>query len=111
MQDLFGDAKTEDKPKKKKKKKDISPNKKDDKVKLEFPEPESFESAMAKLEGVLRTLESGQISLEKSLEVYREAKFLAGWCYKKLNSIEGELKKLGLDELGNLSIEDFPTLE
>ncbi|HHS50458.1 MAG TPA: exodeoxyribonuclease VII small subunit [candidate division Zixibacteria bacterium] len=80
-------------------------------MKDKFPEPESFESAMSKLEEVLRKLESGQVSLEGSLEVYSEAKFLAGWCYKKLSSIQGELKKLGLDENGGFSLEEFPSLD
>ncbi|GEM_PF-1716841 len=81
------------------------------KVKYKRNEPESFEAAMNQLEDVLRKLESGQVSLEDSLEIYREAKYLAQWCYSKLATVQGELKKLGLDEEGKIILEEFPPLE
>lgn len=81
------------------------------KVKEKRNEPESFETAMIQLEEVLRKLESGQVNLEDSLEIYREAKYLAQWCYSKLASVQGELKKLGLDEDGKFILEEFPPLE
>ncbi|MCK5832697.1 exodeoxyribonuclease VII small subunit [bacterium] len=105
MTDLFGKTPEEKKNEKTKRKM------KDKKVKEKYPEPESFENAIAKLEDVLRTLESGQIGLEESLSKYSEAQFLGRWCLAKLSSIQGELKKLGLDEDSNFSLEDFPPLE
>jgi len=89
----------------KSKKKTDKPDKKD------FPEPKSFEEAMNNLEELVRNLESGDLQIEDSVEVYRKARFLASWCYRKLTSIEGELMKLGLDNDGKFTIEELPEIE
>ena len=74
-------------------------------------EPESFEKAMSALEELVRKLESGQLPLEESIETYKRARELAVWCYGKLHEVQGELKKLGLDEDGNFKLNDLPPLE
>ncbi len=76
-----------------------------------IPEPENFETAMAELEKLVRELESGGLPLQESVEVYKKARETASWCYKKLTEIQGELKKLGLDEEGGFTLEDLPPVE
>ncbi len=84
---------------------------KDNAKKREYPEPKSFEDAIAELEEVIRSLESGKTPLEETLMIYKKAKFLAEWCYRRLTSVRGELKKLGLDENGKFTLDDFPPLD
>ena len=109
MQDIFGDEAKDEKTAGKKRIVKVSKGK--DKMAKGYKEPESFEKAIADLEEAIQKLENGQTPLEETLDIYREARFLAGWCYKKLASIQGELKKLGLDENGNFMLEDFPPLD
>ncbi len=109
MQNLFGDEVKDEKTTGKKRVVKVS--KEEDKMAKGYKEPDSFEKAIADLEEAIQKLENGQTPLEETLEIYRRAKFLAGWCYKKLAGIQGELKKLGLDENGNFKLEDFPTLD
>ena len=74
-------------------------------------EPESFETAMAELEKLVLSLESGELALEESIGVYKRAREIAVWCYKKLDEVQGELKKLGIDEHGNFTLDDLPPVE
>jgi len=75
------------------------------------PEPEDFESAVDELEQKVMELESGNLKLEDTIDVYHRAKFLASWCYTKLNAIQGELKKLGLDKDGKFHLEDLDEID
>jgi exodeoxyribonuclease VII small subunit len=74
-------------------------------------QPESFEKAMSELEELVRKLESGQLPLEESIATYKHARELALYCYTKLHEVQGELKKLGLDEDGNFKLNDLPPIE
>ena len=98
MQNLFGEKegdedidKAETKPK--------------EKLKSDMKEPESFEQAVAELEEIVQKLDSGEIPLEKSIEIFERAQFLAKWCQDILDKIEGKLKILIPDGKGGFSVE------
>jgi len=57
-------------------------------------EYKDFESAMERLEEIVTALESGEHSLEKSIELYSEGVTIAGICGKKLADAEGKIAKL-----------------
>jgi len=102
IENLFG----EESPKEKDNHENKKSNKTDD-----FIEPDSFESAMEELETLVIKLESGSVELQESIEVYKQARGLAAWCYEKLTAFQGELKTLGLDEEGEFKLDDLPPVE
>lgn len=71
-------------------------------------ENETFESALLKLEDIIRELESGEIDLDKSLDKYKEATTLVNFCSNKLKNAQETVNKI-LKEDG--TFEDFNTNE
>ena len=69
---------------------------------------ETFESALLKLEDIIRELESGEIDLDKSLDKYKEATTLVNFCSDKLKNAQETVNKI-LKEDG--TFEDFNTNE
>lgn len=65
----------------------------------------NFEEAITRLESIVLQLEEGSISLEDSVEVFKEGMELTRYCRDKLDKAELELKKLVKDADGNFSIE------
>jgi exodeoxyribonuclease VII small subunit len=69
-------------------------------------EPADFETAMAELEDIVASMESGELSLEKSLAAHRRGLELAQYCQKVLARAQQQVKVLednalrALDELG-----------
>ena len=57
-------------------------------------EYKDFESAMKRLEEIVASLESGDLSLEKSIALYTEGVEIAGTCNKKLTQAEGQIARL-----------------
>ena len=53
-----------------------------------------FEGAMARLEEIVTTLESGELALEESIALYTEGVEIAGICNRKLAEAEGKIAKL-----------------
>ena len=62
--------------------------------------PKDFESALKKLEEIVKELEEGELSLEKSLERYEQGVRLARFCNAKLNEAEARIEMLQKDENG-----------
>lgn len=60
----------------------------------------SFEEAMAALEDVVSRLESGEVPLEKSIELYERGAALKAHCDKKLAAAEEKVAQITLDETG-----------
>jgi exodeoxyribonuclease VII small subunit len=60
----------------------------------------SFEDALAALEEIVTTLESGDIGLEQSIEVYTKGTLLKRHCEEKLKSAQARIEKIMLDEAG-----------
>ena len=59
-----------------------------------------FESAIAELDTIARTLEEGDMPLEKSLELYERGVQLSRFCHAKLEAAERRIEIL--NERGEL---------
>lgn len=66
-----------------------------------------FEKAMARLEQLIHDLESGELGLDESIEVFEEGVELSKKCHKKLTEAEAKVKKLIKDESGEFELELF----
>lgn len=66
----------------------------------------SFEAALARLEQIVRALESGEISLDRSITLYEEGVRLVGICSSTLSNAERRIKIL-VDSGEGLHEEDF----
>lgn len=67
----------------------------------------SFESAIERLEEIVRKLESGDASLDESIKLYSEGVELVGKCNKKLDDTELKIKLLTIGPDGEASESDF----
>ncbi len=67
----------------------------------------SFEAAMARLEEIVRALDSGSAGLDASLGLFEEGISLVKLCNAKLEGAEQKVKMLAKGEDGNLSETDF----
>ena len=65
-----------------------------------------FEEAMTKLEGEVKKLESGNMSLDESIAAFEEAVKLIGVCNKQLDDAERRVRLL--TEAADGSITDVP---
>jgi exodeoxyribonuclease VII small subunit len=65
-----------------------------------------FESAITKLEGEVRKLESGNMSLDESLAAFEEAVALVRICNEKLESAERRVRIL-VDNAGEITDRAF----
>jgi exodeoxyribonuclease VII small subunit len=55
---------------------------------------ENFEEALAKLDGIIKKMESGDLSLEESLKAFEEGIRLARLCEKKLDEAQRRVEVL-----------------
>jgi exodeoxyribonuclease VII small subunit len=62
--------------------------------------PKDFEDALTKLESIVKQLEEGQLSLERSLERYEQGVRLARVCSGKLEEAEKRIEVLQTSENG-----------
>lgn len=70
----------------------------------------SFEEALKALEEIVSKLESGDISLEDSIEVYTRGTYLKRHCEEKLKAAQAKIEKITLDQSGKPSgTEPFET--
>ena len=53
----------------------------------------TFEDNLKKLEDIVNLLESGEIDLEKSVELYEKGMILKNNCETKLKKVELQIKK------------------
>ena len=51
-----------------------------------------FESALERLEEITEQMESGDVALEKSIDLYTEGLEIAKYCNKKLSEAESKIK-------------------
>jgi exodeoxyribonuclease VII small subunit len=56
----------------------------------------SFEDALARLEAIVRRLESGDASLEDSIGLYEEGSRLKAQCEQKLSAASARIEKIQL---------------
>lgn len=64
-----------------------------------------FETALEKLEQIVRKLENGDLTLEESLKAFEEGIGLARGCEKILQEAKGKVEKLVQKEGGKLTTE------
>ena len=67
----------------------------------------SFEEAMEKLEKIVADLEKGDLTLDKSVENFKEGIEISQYCSKKLDEAEKSITILLKDKDGNVKEEDF----
>jgi exodeoxyribonuclease VII small subunit len=60
----------------------------------------SFEQAIEKLEHIVSMLESGDVPLEKAIELYQEGMRLSHLCGQKLEQVERKIEMLVEGENG-----------
>ncbi len=66
-----------------------------------------FEDAMVRLEGIIRKLEAGSLSLDESLSAFEEAVGLVKLCNEKLSSAEQKVRILTEGADGAISDKPF----
>ncbi|PVY81364.1 exodeoxyribonuclease VII small subunit [Cupriavidus alkaliphilus] len=65
--------------------------------------PASYEAAMAELETLVASMESGELPLEASLAAYRRGAELVRYCQQKLERVEQQVRVLEGDALRPLA--------
>ena len=73
-------------------------------------EHQTFEGALLKLEGFVRTLEQGELTLDQSLKVFEDGMKLAKFCTQKLDEAEQKIEVL-LKKNGKFIKTDFEVAE
>ena len=68
----------------------------------------TFESAIARLEEIVRLLESGSAPLDESLALFEEGVGLVKLCNARLDNAEQKVKLLVKNPDGTVSEEDMP---
>ena len=63
----------------------------------------SFENALAELEEIVDSLESGSVDLEKSIEYYTRGSMLRLHCQKKLDEAVLKLEEIKVSSDGKVS--------
>ncbi|MGN1409443.1 MAG: exodeoxyribonuclease VII small subunit [Eubacteriales bacterium] len=69
---------------------------------MEEKQEMTFETAIARLEEIVRMLESGNAPLDKSLAMFEEGVSLVKLCNSRLDNAEQKVKMLTLGENGTL---------
>jgi exodeoxyribonuclease VII small subunit len=63
------------------------------------PEVTTYESATARIEEIIRRLDSGEAGLRETLDLCREGRTLVEYCAAELEAVGAGLEELRLDEL------------
>lgn len=75
--------------------------------KPETPKRPDFERSLARLEEVVRRLESPQLSLDEAMKLFEEGVELSRECQKQLEEAEGRVEILLKKADGKMSAEPF----
>lgn len=59
----------------------------------------TYETATARLEEIIRRLDSGDAGLRETLDLVKEGRSLVEWCAGELDAVGRGLEELRLDEL------------
>lgn len=71
------------------------------------PTNKKFEAALEDLELVVEQLETGELSLEDSLEAFEKGVGLVKYCNQKLDEVEKKVELLIKDKDGKLQLKAF----
>ncbi len=77
------------------------------KAKPKDPQDLSYEEAFDELEGLVESLESGELKLEDALAVFERGQALAARCSDLLESAQLRLRQLVPSDDGGMSLVDF----
>jgi exodeoxyribonuclease VII small subunit len=66
-----------------------------------------FEATLARLEEIVRSLESGELGLEQSLKLFEEGVKLARVCNARLEEAERKVEVLLKDKNGKMTAKPF----
>jgi len=77
--------------------------------KPEVPKKPDFERSLARLEEVVRRLESPQLSLDEAMKLFEEGVELSRECQKQLEEAEGRVEILVKKADGKMVAEVFET--
>ena len=67
----------------------------------------SFEEASAQLEAIVAKLESGEVDLDKAIELYAQGNLLKAHCEEKLKAAKLKVEKITMDEKSKVTLEQF----
>lgn len=70
---------------------------------------ETFESALARLEQIVRTLESGTAPLDETMMLFEEGVRLVKVCTEKIENAEQRVKLASMTQSGEIKTEEFQT--
>ena len=74
--------------------------------------PKTFESSLEELERIVRQLEQGELTLEKSLELFEQGVKLSRDCQERLSQAERRIEILMRDNQGRATVRPFdPAIE
>ena len=62
-------------------------------------EPRTYEAATARLEAIIKRLDSGEAGLRETLDLVREGRDLVEFCAGELDAVGRGLEELRLEEL------------
>ncbi len=74
--------------------------------KAKTPDDLTYEQAFRELEGLVASLESGDLPLEEALKLFERGQALAGRCSQLLEQAELRLRQLAPDDRGVLTESD-----
>jgi len=67
----------------------------------------TFETSLEELERIVRELEQGELTLEKSLELFEQGVKLSRDCQERLNQAERRIEILMRDNQGRATVRPF----
>lgn len=68
----------------------------------------TFESALEKLQGIVKRLEAGELSLEDSLKNFEEGVQLTRFCQEQLTAVERKIELLSKESAdGKIDLQPF----
>lgn len=74
-----------------------------------MPDPESLESALEALEGLVKEMESGDLPLEVLISKYESGVKLTKFCRERLTDAEKRIEIISRDASGGITISEFET--
>ena len=69
--------------------------------------PKNFETSLEELERIVRELEQGELTLEKSLELFEQGVKLSRECQERLTQAERRIEILMRDNQGRAAVRPF----
>jgi exodeoxyribonuclease VII small subunit len=72
-----------------------------------MPDAPDFETALKKLEEIVKKLENGELSLDSALELFEEGVKLSRFCHSKLEEAERRVEILLKNDSGQMRAVPF----